>query len=105
MQRHAPGQVRDAIVRVMKLAPDGLSVKRIAERVDKVNGPTPESSVRSYLRLNTPDLFVKEGRGDSTSTTAGGGLTLHAVKRKPWHPSACRQVAQKLPYTHTCNAL
>ena len=62
-QRYAPGQVRDAIVRVMKLAPNGLSVKRIAERVDKVNGPTPESSVRSYLRLNTPDLFVKEGRG------------------------------------------
>ncbi|MFQ5641382.1 MAG: DNA-methyltransferase [bacterium] len=26
-------------------------------------GPTPESSVRSYLRLNTPEYFVREGRG------------------------------------------
>lgn len=61
--RNAPGQVRDAIIQVMRFASDGLSAKRIAERVQKINGPTPESSVRSYLRLNSPELFVREGRG------------------------------------------
>ena len=86
-QRHAPGQVRDAIVRVMKLAPDGLSVKRIAERVDKVNGPTPESSVRSYLRLNTPDLFVKEGRGVyRLRDEREGGVQRPMVEGSEWKP-------------------
>ncbi len=55
--------MRDAIIQVMRFTPDGLSVKRIAERVQKINGLTPESSVRSYLRLNSPELFVREGRG------------------------------------------
>ena len=62
-ERNAPGQVRDAIFQAMRFASDGLSAKRIAERVQKINGPTPESSVRSYLRLNSPELFVREGRG------------------------------------------
>lgn len=42
---------------------EGLSVKRIAERVSKITGPTSESSIRSYLRLNTPFLFTRETRG------------------------------------------
>ena len=29
----------------------------------KVIGPTPTSSVRSYLRLNSPNLFIREDRG------------------------------------------
>ena len=62
-ERQAPGQVRDAIVRVTKFASDGLSAKQIVERVQKINGPTPESSVRSYLRLNSPELFIRESRG------------------------------------------
>ena len=61
--RYAPGHVRDAILEVMSLTSEGLSAKQIARRVAKVNGPTPESSVRSFLRLNTPSLFVKERRG------------------------------------------
>jgi DNA-binding NarL/FixJ family response regulator len=47
--RQAPGRVRDAIIQVLKLASDGLSAKQIAERVASVNGPIPESSIRSYL--------------------------------------------------------
>ena len=61
--RQAPGRVRDAIIQVMKLASDGLSAKQIAERVASVNGSIPESSIRSYLSLNTPDTFVRESRG------------------------------------------
>ena len=51
--RYAPGRVRDAILQVMDLTSDGLTAKQIAERVVQVMGPTPESSVRSFLRLNT----------------------------------------------------
>ncbi len=40
-----------------------LSAKQIGERVDLVAGPTPASSVRSYLRLNTPAVFVRVSRG------------------------------------------
>ena len=61
--RQPPGRVRDAIIQVMKLSSDGLSTKQIAERVANVNGPIPESSIRSYLSLNTPRTFVRESRG------------------------------------------
>jgi site-specific DNA-methyltransferase (adenine-specific) len=47
----------------MTLTSEPLSVKDIEDRVSKVIGPIPTSSVRSYLRLNTPDLFVRENRG------------------------------------------
>jgi site-specific DNA-methyltransferase (adenine-specific) len=61
--RYSPGQVRDAVKHVLSLSSRALSVKEIEERVTRVLGPTPTSSVRSYLRLNTPDLFVREDRG------------------------------------------
>jgi len=61
--RYSPGRVRDGILQVMSLASKPLSVKEIGQRVSQVIGPTPESSVRSYLRLNTPSMFVREARG------------------------------------------
>jgi site-specific DNA-methyltransferase (adenine-specific) len=61
--RYAPGRVRDAILQVMALTSQSLSVRQIEDRVSKVIGPTPTSSVRSYLRLNTPKMFVREERG------------------------------------------
>lgn len=61
--RYAPGRVRDAIFQVMALSSKSLSVRKIEDRVSKVIGPTPTSSVRSYLRLNTPKMFVREDRG------------------------------------------
>jgi DNA modification methylase len=61
--RYAPGQVRDAVIHVLSLTSRALSVKEIEDRVSEMIGPTPNSSVRSYLRLNTPDLFVRETRG------------------------------------------
>ena len=63
LSRYAPGKVRDAIFRVMSLAPEPLSVKQIGERVNSDIGRTPTSSIRSYLRLNTPRAFVRENRG------------------------------------------
>mgnify|MGYP001611503232 CR=1 FL=1 len=67
--RNAPGQVRDAIVHVLSSTSRPLSVKEIENRVGQMIGPTPTSSVRSYLRLNTPDLFVRETRGVYTVQT------------------------------------
>lgn len=61
--RYLPGQVRDAIMQVLTLTSEPLSVKQIEERVWKVIGPTPASSIRSYLGLNTPSQFIREGRG------------------------------------------
>ncbi len=61
--RYAPGRVRDAILQVLTLTSEALSVKQIEDRVNKVMGPTPASSIRSYLLLNTPALFVREDRG------------------------------------------
>ena len=55
--------MRDAILQVLTLTTTPLSVKEIESRVQKIAGSTPASSIRSYLRLNTPDLFVRDGRG------------------------------------------
>ena len=62
-ERYAPGRVRDAIIRVMKLSSEAMSAKQVAEKVAKIEGHMPESSIRSYLRLNTPAMFVRERRG------------------------------------------
>ncbi|OPY07311.1 MAG: Modification methylase DpnIIB [Syntrophaceae bacterium PtaB.Bin095] len=70
--RYLPGRVRDGILQVMSLTSKALSVKEIEERINQVIGPTPKSSVRSYLRLNTPDMFVREERGFYTVRSAVG---------------------------------
>lgn len=63
VSRNSPGQVRDAILQALLLTSKPLSVKEIEGRVQKIAGPTPQSSIRSYLRLNTPAIFVREERG------------------------------------------
>lgn len=62
-KRLQPGRVRDAIIDTVKQAQRPLSVREIAETVKQRLGNVPTSSIRSYLRLNTPDLFVRESRG------------------------------------------
>jgi len=61
--RFSPGRVRDAIVEVLTSQARPLSVKEIVDTVRKTIGPAPASSIRSYLRLNTPSFFVREDRG------------------------------------------
>ena len=61
--RSSPGQVRDAIFQALSLTSKSLTVREIEGRVQQIAGPTPPSSIRSYLRLNTPDTFVREKRG------------------------------------------
>ena len=61
--RYPPGRVRDAILEVLSSSLSPLSIKDIEEQVERTIGQTPTSSIRSYLRLNTPGLFVREKRG------------------------------------------
>lgn len=60
--RKRPGEVRDAIVRVLESRPGGATVAEITEQVAGLIGEVPPSSIRSYLRLNTPTLFARMDR-------------------------------------------
>lgn len=62
MKRKRPGEVRDAIVRVLEMRPRGASIAEITEKVTSLIGEVPASSVRSYLQLNTPVLFARMDR-------------------------------------------
>ena len=61
--KRKPGSVRDAILETLAYRTRGATVAQIAEGVSQRIGPTAASSVRSYLRLNTPKLFTKIDRG------------------------------------------
>lgn len=62
--KHAPGRIRDAVVSALEGAKEPLSVKEIHGRVvGSLGGPVASSSVRSYLQLNTPDMFIRPTRG------------------------------------------
>jgi site-specific DNA-methyltransferase (adenine-specific) len=63
MQRHKPGDVRDAIVRALDGRPAGLSVQQIHDEVSRQIGSVPGSSIRSYLQIGTPELFARMDRG------------------------------------------
>lgn len=60
--RRRPGEVRDAIVQVLEACSSGANVQQITDGVVDLIGEVPASSVRSYLRLNTPELFVRMDR-------------------------------------------
>ena len=83
--RYPPGRVRDGILQVMSLTSKALSVKEIEGRVNQVIGPTPKSSVRSYLRLNTPDMFVREERGFyAVRSAVGMGVQRKLSAAQEW---------------------
>jgi hypothetical protein len=60
--RAAPGIVRDSIVSYLRSA-DSASVAEIREAVIARIGDVPSSSVRSYLNINTPEIFERTARG------------------------------------------
>jgi len=61
--KRKPGAVRDAIIDALAYRTHGATIADITREVSARIGPTPASSIRSYLRLNTPKLFVKLDRG------------------------------------------
>jgi site-specific DNA-methyltransferase (adenine-specific) len=66
VERTAPGRVRDAILGVLRNSAYPLTPKEIEDQIAFVLGSVPSSSVRSYLRLNTPKLFTRTDRGQYT---------------------------------------
>jgi site-specific DNA-methyltransferase (adenine-specific) len=73
--RRRPGEVRDAILAILSAQPNGASVQTIEQRVLELTGGTAASSVRSYLRLNTPALFVRTARAHYALKRKGHGLS------------------------------
>jgi DNA modification methylase len=63
MSRRRPGEVRDAIVEVLEGRSDPSSVQEISSEVSRLIGQVSASSIRSYLQLNTPELFARMERG------------------------------------------
>jgi DNA modification methylase len=63
MDRIPPGQIRDTIVRFLAACDDAVSAKEIEAIVIRKLGEVPLSSIRSYLSLNTPDVFERTERG------------------------------------------
>lgn len=61
--KRRPGEVRDAIVQALSARPAGASVQEITAAVFSQLGLVPASSIRSYLQLNTPRLFLRSDRG------------------------------------------
>ncbi len=79
--KHRPGAVRDAIVKVLSDRPKGASVKEIEYGVAQQIGSVPSSSIRSYLRLNTPEMFVRMERAQYSLNL--GETTEAARKTEP----------------------
>jgi len=77
--RRRPGEIRDAIVTTLEDRPRGASVQEITNEITQMIGPVAASSVRSYLRLNTPELFVRTDRAQYCLS----GLEPQPAPREP----------------------
>lgn len=76
LNKRKHGAVRDAIVETLTYRAGGATIADITREVSARIGETPASSIRSYLRLNTPRLFTKVDRGycrvrEEAQTTLG----------------------------------
>lgn len=60
---HAPGTIRDIVLDHLAALGAAATVAEIHAAVSRQLGEVPASSVRSYLNLNTPELFERVGRG------------------------------------------
>jgi site-specific DNA-methyltransferase (adenine-specific) len=96
-KKKRPGEVRDAIVKFLETRPAGASVREIESGVRERLGQVPPSSVRSYLRLNTPALFARMDRAQYALTES-----LREVADNP-HRSSIQ--ANTLPPVNFGNAL
>lgn len=63
-ERLKPGAVRDAILAVLSKSKEPMTVGDIHAAAEKhLGSAVAQSSVRSYLNLNTPGTFLRTGRG------------------------------------------
>lgn len=61
--KRRPGEVRDAIIEVLMAHQGGATAPEVRAAVAARIGQVPSSSIRSYLQLNTPGLFLRSDRG------------------------------------------
>lgn len=59
----SPGTVRDAIIDYLSRVEAPVSTSLIVQAVERRLGPVSQSSIRSYLALNTPEVFTRIDRG------------------------------------------
>ena len=77
--KRRPGEVRDAIISALAARPEGASTSEIENAVKVMIGHAAPSSIRSYLRLNTPDLFKRNARGHYTLRLRKAGAVKEAA--------------------------
>lgn len=80
IEKRRPGEIRDAIVLTLENFPYGARLKDIEQAVNQRIGKVASSSIRSYLRLNVHDTFIRNGRGTY--------LLANASKRQPVNTSS-----------------
>ncbi len=78
--KRRPGEVRDAIVEFLSAYSTGASLAAIEAGVTEKLGPVPPSSIRSYLRLNTPRLFARMERAQYSLNLDGD---QQSVRKEP----------------------
>lgn len=77
-RKRKPGEVRDAILAVLSAPPYKASIKNIHRQVTDLIGTPAPSSIRSYLRLNTPSMFVRTARAQYALKGHGNGRVREA---------------------------
>jgi site-specific DNA-methyltransferase (adenine-specific) len=100
--RKRPGMVRDAIVQVLEGRQHGASVQEITSEVIELIGDVPASSVRSYLRLNTPALFARTDRAQYTLN--GFEETPRPARARRAEECAPLRVGRATLHLEDCNA-
>jgi len=99
--RRRPGEVRDAIVQVLEGRGSAATVQEITSQVVQLIGDVPSSSVRSYLRLNTPELFVRMDRAQYLLNGFEESASPHARAAAVEAPSF--ECGQATLYLDDCN--
>ena len=88
--KRRPGEGRDAILSVLTARPAGDPLHTIEQHVADLIGHAARSSVRSYLRLNTPSTFIRTARGHYGIKTT---TRVRANKAAESRPDYCRNFA------------
>lgn len=89
-ERRQPGEVRDAVLATLRTHPGGVAVNEIIRGVRRILGnDVAASSIRSYLRLNTPEQIHRIDRGRYQLAALAGGVEETRPRYDPFPTFAC----------------